>query len=189
VGSEGRSREVPAIEGMEDLDAAIEYQDASGRAVRLAGVTQRDLLVSGGEPDALVRCGLDFQGRPCYVAVMAPAAPASVAAAARGQPVRRQTELAGEELEAFWRSAARVASLHGGFRDMRLNAGSFQNVAHLHLKVFIDEASFLEVWGGTHAFRQLRAGHRRQPDEKGSGKKTRSEDTAGESAEPTRAGL
>lgn len=157
AGNNAREGHVPALPGLDDLDAPIMYQDASGNRVEVPGLTVRSVLVRGDEPESLVRCNLDFQGRPCYVVVMAPAAPAAAAARARGDVVRRQSELSHEELSALWRIAASVASMHGGFQDMRLNAGTFQNLAHLHLKVFIDEWSFGSVWGDQEVFQQLRA--------------------------------
>ena len=36
--------------------------------------------------------------------------------------------------QALWGAAAELAESHGGFEEMHLNAGNFQNVAQMHLK-------------------------------------------------------
>ena len=40
---------------------------------------------------------------------------------------------------------------------MRLNAGSFQNVAHLHLKVRMDPTAFQAAWASNKAYAKLKA--------------------------------
>merc|ERR1712187_651715 len=110
--------------------------DASGKSVNVPGVAQRDVLILGKNADSLARCSLDWQGRPCLVATVSPQA--SVCAVAR--QIRRQSELTPDALAALWRITGESIQLHGGrFDDVRVNAGAFQNVAHLHLKIFIDE--------------------------------------------------
>uniref|UniRef100_A0A7S0AES7 Uncharacterized protein n=1 Tax=Pyrodinium bahamense TaxID=73915 RepID=A0A7S0AES7_9DINO len=162
AGDNSVERHIPAMCNLDDLDAPIIYADASGKSIDVPGLTVRSVLVRGAEPEALVRCSLDFQGRCCYVVVMAPAAPVVVSARKRAEVVRRQSELSDAELAALWRAAASVAATHGGFRDMHLNAGTFQNVAHLHLKVWIEEASFLSVWADGEVLGKLRQ-RRKQP--------------------------
>jgi len=177
AGDNSRRRDVPSMSEMDNLDAPISYEDASGKRVEVSDVTVRDTIVWGagastaadaaaapaasaakdGEDEgaAVVRCGLDFQGRPSLVVVLAPlAAQGDVDPAER--VVRRQSELCDGTLAAFWRMAARVVVHHGGFEDMRLNAGAFQNVAHLHLKVFIDDDAFAQVWSKHPVFLKLR---------------------------------
>jgi len=146
VADKRREREVPFTEGMDSLDAPISYEDASGTKVEIPGLTVGDTLVVGREPEAPVRCGMDFQGRPCLVAVMSPAS----------GNIRRQSELSDAGLAALWNTAGRAVEKHGGFEDMRLNAGTYQNVAHLHLKVYFTMQNFLKVWGNDPVFKRLR---------------------------------
>eukprot|EP00928_Gymnodinium_smaydae_P095500 TRINITY_DN822_c0_g2_i1.p1 TRINITY_DN822_c0_g2~~TRINITY_DN822_c0_g2_i1.p1 ORF type:complete len:308 (+),score=42.86 TRINITY_DN822_c0_g2_i1:946-1869(+) len=157
AGTNAKARYVPAIGNVDDLDAPIIYQDATGKCVEVDGLTLRSVLVRGEEPDAVVRCSLDFQGRCCYVLVIAPAAQSAVSAKACGEVVRRQSELSDAELAELWRASAAVAESHGGFQEMHLNAGSFQNVAHLHLKVWIPEAQFVSRWADQDVFQKLRS--------------------------------
>jgi len=53
-------------------------------------------------------------------------------------------------------SAADIQENQDLFEDMRLNAGTFQNVAHIHLKVKISEKMFDDCWGNSDTFRKLR---------------------------------
>mmetsp|Transcript_6167 Transcript_6167/g.15814 ORF Transcript_6167/g.15814 Transcript_6167/m.15814 type:complete len:98 (+) Transcript_6167:2-295(+) len=87
---------------------------------------------------------MDFRGRPCLVV-----------SACRGG-VRRQTELSDAELGALWGMAAQASAHHGSFEDMRINAGTFQNIAQLHLKIFIDAERFQEVWRESPVYAALR---------------------------------
>lgn len=155
VGDNGRERDVPIVEDFDALDAPICYEDASFNKIEVAGLFQRDVVVLGAEPQAVVRCSLDWQGRPCIVAAMAPSSTAARAARALGEPVRRQTELNTEELAALWRSVAQVVAMHGSFQDIRLNEGSFKNVAHLHVKVFIEQSCFSSVWSANSVYQLL----------------------------------
>ncbi|CAJ1391992.1 unnamed protein product [Effrenium voratum] len=158
-------RYVPVMSNMDDLDAPIIYQDAEGKTVEVPGLTLRSVVLRGQEPEAAVRCSLDFQGRSCYVVVMAPGSPAALkaAAAGAGEVVRLQRELEDPELQALWGAAAELAESHGGFEEMHLNAGNFQNVAQMHLKVWICLDQFLEMWGDQPVYQQLRASrHQRE---------------------------
>lgn len=114
------------------------------------------------EPEAKVRCSLDFQGRSCYVVVMAPSSRASRCALENGEVVRRQSELDDEELATFWQTGAEMAENHGGFDEMHLNAGNFQNVAHMHLKVWIDLTNFEALWSGQDVYQRLYAERKRR---------------------------
>ena len=129
----------PALEG---LDCPIEYTDAAGKRVSLPDLCQRDLLVGEGES---ARVFLDAQGRAMYVSVLQ-------------RFVRRQSELSDTELGELWRLPIEFAcSRHeSGIVDARINAGGFQNVAHLHLKVWVREEEFAERWADQRVFKALR---------------------------------
>lgn len=157
AGTNAVVRFIPAMANADDLDAPIIYQDASGKHVEVPGLTLRSCLLRGEEPEALVRCSLDFQGRSCYVVVMAPNSRASRCALKNDEVVRRQSELDDEELATFWQVGAEMAQSHGGFDEMHLNAGNFQNVAHMHLKVWIDLAKFEALWSGQDVYQRLYA--------------------------------
>lgn len=150
--------DAPIFHWIDDLDAPVEYTDRQKKLVTTKGLRVQDFVISSSE---LVRSCLDFQARACCVIVIAPSAPSSVIARKRGAVVRRQSELTDEELESIWRAAAEIAQLHGGYQSMQLNAGSFQNVGNLHLKVFLDEAAFMEKWGEEPAILLLRDRHSR----------------------------
>ena len=96
-----------------DPDALIDYTDTSGRRVQLP-LTSRDILVREGDH---CNCNLDAQGRPVLVVVLK----------------RDEQRLSGcsdaELLELF------ALGLEEDVIDLRLNAGSFQNLRHLHLKL------------------------------------------------------
>ena len=79
--------------------------------------------------------------------------------------VRCMDELTDDELAALWRGALEAVEASGAtfggsrrvsagaagaavqdhFLDMRLNAGSFQNLAHLHLKVWVERNGYHEA--------------------------------------------
>lgn len=164
AGSNAVVRYIPVIGNLDDLDAPISYQDAEGKEVEVPGLTLRSVLVRGEEPEALIRSNLDFQGRSCYVLVMAPNAPSAQSAAAKGEVVRRQAELSDPELAALWRTAAMMAEDHGGFEEMHLNAGNFQNVAHMHLKVWIPRDLFRNLWAEQEVYEKLQAAKRWRDD-------------------------
>eukprot|EP00933_Yihiella_yeosuensis_P015752 TRINITY_DN13635_c0_g1_i1.p1 TRINITY_DN13635_c0_g1~~TRINITY_DN13635_c0_g1_i1.p1 ORF type:complete len:238 (-),score=69.85 TRINITY_DN13635_c0_g1_i1:351-1064(-) len=155
AGSNAVNRYIPPMNNLDDLDAPILYQDADGKVIEVPGLTVRSVLIRGEEADAVVRCNLDFQGRECYVIVMAPAAKSSIAAKERGDVVRRLNELNDTELTALWSAAASLCESHGGFQEMHLNAGTFQNLAHLHLKLWIPKKLFESVWADQPVFQQL----------------------------------
>ena len=72
--------------------------------------------------------------------------------------VRRQTELTDEELGELWRLPMALAfEAHAsGFVDARLNAGGYQNIAHVHLKCWVREEEFVQRWGGGRVLQALR---------------------------------
>merc|ERR1711862_792534 len=124
AGDNKKQKEVPFVEAMDDLDSIISYTDASGKTVEIPDVTQRDALILGKEPNALVHCSMDWQGRPFIVAVMASANLAAVTAGGASK-IRRQSQLSTEELAALWHTVAEVVRWHGTYEDIRLNAGTF----------------------------------------------------------------
>jgi len=142
VGDRLPVREVPRAPALEVRDRPIEYTDDSGKQVTLA-VCQEDLLVSEGDHCAVF---LDAQARSMYVSVL------------KHRFERRQSALSDAELSELWRlPMAECFKKHArGFVDARINAGSAQNVAHVHLKVWLREDEFVERWGGNSAFRELR---------------------------------
>ena len=135
-------RDVARALALEARDRPIEYTDDSGKTVALS-VCQKDLLVSEGEHCAVF---LDAQARPMYVSVL------------KDRFERRQSALSDAELSELWRLPLRQCFQHHarGFVDARINAGSAQNVAHVHLKVWLREDDFAERWEGDDAYRELR---------------------------------
>ena len=120
-----RTRACAEASCLMDPDAAIDYTDASGRRVQLS-LRTRDIMVRSGEHCCSY---LDAQGRPVLVAVLQ-----RYAGMPRGPDVcLKEERLSGcsddELLELF------EIGLEEGVIDMRLNAGSFQNLRHLHLKL------------------------------------------------------
>ena len=107
----------------------IDFHTANGQHV-FAGVTNEELCIARGALGG--RCYLDAKARPCYVAVH------SV------RFVRRLSELSSAERDDIWITLLDVLrEQHGGaFTRIELNAGSFQNVAHLHIKAFVPRAAF-----------------------------------------------
>ena len=108
-----------------------------------------DLCVS--DDGKAFRCFLDAQGRAMYVVT-------------RQQFVRRQSELSDEQLQTLWRTALDVVEqqhrAEGGtapdlFVDIRINSGSFQNIAHLHLKVWMHEPLFEAHWSTNAVYEKL----------------------------------
>ncbi|CAK8995808.1 unnamed protein product [Durusdinium trenchii] len=143
-----RKREPADADTLLDLDAAIDYQDASGRHVRLP-ITSGDITLKRGEH---TRCALDAQGRPVLVVVLE-------------RFVRFQRDCSDAELLELWTLALNVIEESSGpqegdpFVDMRLNAGTFQNIRHLHLKVWLNRKLFESTWAAHPAYKVL-AQHR-----------------------------
>jgi len=139
-------REVPRALSLEARDCPIEYTDDSGKLVSLP-VCQSDILVREGEHCLLF---LDAQARPMYVSVL------------KQRFVRRQADLSDRELAELWRLPLTEAfSSHAsGFVDARINAGGMQNVAHVHLKVWLREEEFTARWSSSAAFQALRQASR-----------------------------
>jgi len=132
--TDGHKRTPADAETLQDLDAAIDYVDASGTHVKLP-ITGRDLTVMPG-PRGLARCVLDAQARPMLVVVF-------------NRFVRRQSECSDEELLELWTLALDAIEQHHSqeeeqdpFLAMCINAGSFQNISHLHLKVWLSGKRF-----------------------------------------------
>lgn len=148
-GNYRQGREVPDADGLtKDLDQPMAYSDASGRHFPLEEITPRDCLVAEGR---FVRCFLDAQARPVYIVTCQ-------------RFVRRQTELSDEELSEFWSLGLQVLQTEHGccdhFQDIRVNAGSFQNVSHLHLKIYVNEEVFTRRWEHNPVYQKLRAANR-----------------------------
>ena len=134
-------REVSRAYALEERDRPITYTDDSGKEVVLP-VCQRDLLVAEGDHCAVF---LDAQARPMYVSVLTK------------RFERRQRALSDVELAELWRLPMAEAFSHAnGFVDARINAGDAQNVAHVHLKVWLREEDFTRRWGEDSAFQALR---------------------------------
>eukprot|EP00913_Durusdinium_trenchii_P007882 g7396.t1 len=104
------------------------------------------------------------KGGKGYVLVLAPDAPSARRAAAKDEVVRRQAELDDVELAELWRSAVLLAGHHGGFEEMHLNAGNFQNVAHMHLKVWIEKEKFRSLWFDQEVYRKLLDARRKREE-------------------------
>jgi diadenosine tetraphosphate (Ap4A) HIT family hydrolase len=134
--------EVPRALALEARDRPIEYTDDSGKLVELP-VCQQDLLVREGEHCAVF---LDAQARPMYVSVLA------------RRFERRQSALSDAELLELWQLpiAEACANHASGIVDARVNAGSAQNVAHVHLKVWCREDEFVARWSEGAVFQALR---------------------------------
>jgi len=142
----GRNVQVPDAFGSLGMDSPIEYKDKRGAKVKLK-LTQRDICV---EENLSSRGFMDAKGRSMYVIVMR-------------DPVRRQSELSDDQLTVFWQTAINLLDkyhrMEDGsdvFQDMRINAGGFQAVAHLHLKIWMSGSTFNDVWGPSETYKLLR---------------------------------
>jgi len=96
--------------------------------------TPKDLIV-GESPN--FRTFIDAQARP--VLVTCPK-----------RFVRRMSELPEAEFAELWGSVAAAAEANGlaagEVMDIRVNAGSFQNLSHLHLKIWLSRDAFMRRW-------------------------------------------
>ena len=148
------AKPVPRCPALEEMDVPIRYTARDGRRVALP-VTQQDICI--GEVDVAdassssateadrpernqtlesrgARAFLDAQGRPLYIGVLK-------------RFVRRQSDASDAELTAVWRLVVGLAAeLPGGLIDVRVNAGLYQNVAHLHLKARVNNSEFAYRW-------------------------------------------
>merc|ERR1712232_296587 len=112
-----------------------------------------DITVKEGDS---TRCFLDAKGRPIYVVVFK-------------RFVRYQSECTDDEVLQLWSLALDAIEDKNGpqdhdlFCDMRLNAGSFQNVSHLHLKVRMDPDRFARNWAGHPGYEALVTWRREHP--------------------------
>lgn len=153
-------KKVPRIDSLngDNLEAPVAYIDGDGKTIRPQGTSAKDLLVA---ETPRTRCFLDAQGRPMYVVTLR-------------HFVRRQRELDDEELHELWVAGLEaISKFHGralkpptaqsstsqqlmdSFRDLRLNAGLYQNLAHLHLKIWMEEADFLEHWQSSPSYQKV----------------------------------
>jgi len=64
--------------------------------------------------------------------------------------VRYMTELPADHFSELWQSVARCLGENGledaDLQDIRINAGSFQNLSHLHLKIWVNAEAFERRW-------------------------------------------
>eukprot|EP00435_Cladocopium_sp_Y103_P011142 s5314_g2.t3 len=139
-----RKQEPADADALLDLDAQIDYQDASGKHVKLP-ITSRDITVLQGD---LTRCALDAQGRPMLVVVLE-------------RFVQFQRDCTDAELLELWSLASKAMDVQETeegdfFLNMRLNAGTFQNCRHLHLKVYVDSDLFDTTWASHPGYQVLK---------------------------------
>lgn len=148
TGDSARKGEPPDDMHAIPFEKPLAFTDKSGKTVTLT-VSAKDLCVS--DDGKAFRCFLDAQGRAMYVVT-------------RQQFVRRQSELSDEQLQTLWRTALDVVEqqhrAEGGtapdlFVDIRINSGSFQNIAHLHLKVWMHEPLFEAHWSTNAVYEKL----------------------------------
>ncbi|CAE7453967.1 unnamed protein product [Symbiodinium sp. CCMP2592] len=160
-----RKREPSDADNLLSLDALVDYTDASGRQVRLP-ITSRDITLRAG---AFTRCVLDAQGRPILVVVP-------------NRCVQFQSECSDDELAELWSLALDVIDDQWGqkavqdvdqFESIRLNAGSFQNVRHLHLKVWMSGPSFQAKWASHPGYQVLAESREKRRSSLGSAERKR----------------
>ena len=130
--------------GYEDM---LNYRDKSGRLVK-PGVTIGEVCVSQLESTAtnkLVDVMLDAQGRNKYILVFS------------GNQITTTSmkQISDAQLLALWTTAACVGGKR--FCDMRLNQGTFQNIAHLHLKIEMPLSTWHGKWQKNWAWQRLLA--------------------------------
>lgn len=128
-----------------DLARPLNYTDRRGHVVR-PGLRSADLLL---RETRHTRVFLDMQARPLYVV-----SPVALA--------RRPDELPGHTSGAawreLWRSALPLLDGHeGAFEAMELNVGAWQNLPHLHLKMWVAAEEHEARWLGNSTYRRLRA--------------------------------
>ncbi|CAL1130727.1 unnamed protein product [Cladocopium goreaui] len=166
-----RKQEPADADALLDLDAQIDYQDASGKHVKLP-ITSRDITVLQGD---LTRCALDAQGRPMLVVVLE-------------RFVQFQRDCTDAELLELWSLASKAMDVTAPgrqegdlFLNMRLNAGTFQNCRHLHLKVYVDSVLFETTWAshpGYQVLKKYRDERRTQGGQRGQSRKASNADAA-----------
>lgn len=122
--------------------AAMDLRTAAGQHIT-AELTNDDLLIASGARGS--RCFIDAKARPCYIAVH------------DSRFVRRLSELSDAERDDIWSTLFGVLRAnHGGaFDRIEVNAGSYQNVPHLHLKAFVPLRAFDAALRGNDAFARL----------------------------------
>lgn len=146
----------PAPSFDNDSGKAILYTDRSGKTVN-PGITFDEIEVAASTSTV---SSLDCQGRAMYVVTMR-----------LERMITRMEELNDIQLAELWGAAVSlessgprqdtvaVGSTGIGaadlFTDMRINAGSFQNIGHLHLKCSMPLPSFLNRWVASPAWRAL----------------------------------
>lgn len=128
-----------------DLARPLNYTDRRGHVVR-PGLRSADLLL---RETRHARVFLDLQARPLYVV-------SPVALARRpGELPGRMRGVAWREL---WRAALPLLDDHeGAFEAMELNVGAWQNLPHVHLKMWVAADSHEARWRGNSTYRRLRA--------------------------------
>lgn len=144
VGEKGNTsgKIIPRALALENLDSKIEYTDAGGVTVSLP-LSQRDIMVKEGK---YCRVFLDAKGRNKLISTC-------------NRFVRRQTDLSDDELHELWRLPISLLLSNDDtvikytYLDCRINAGIYQNIAHLHLKVAV-ENNCMSQW--QHLITQLK---------------------------------
>ena len=141
-----------------DAKDLVFFTDRAGKIIR-PGVTFGEICIGKTQH---ISTSLDAQGRCMYICVMQ-----------HSSTVATMGDLEDEALYDLWRSAVASAEdssnedceccapgldpslSYDPFVDMRLNAGSFQNIGHLHLKVTIPSSIFFERWKASDSWRKL----------------------------------
>lgn len=142
IGTPAKGPDIPRALALEEIDRPLEYHDSSGKVVKVEGVTNRTMM-RGGDTGKFTRVFTDAQARPLYVSVCK-------------KFVRRQSQISDEALAELWRRPIRLISkIEGGFTLARVNAGSFQNLAHLHLKISGNKRAFQKYWAGDDVYQML----------------------------------
>lgn len=92
-------------------------------------VTAGDCIMAEVDGEGHVQCSIDAKARPGFVVTPV-------------RHVERMSDLEDDELFALWSAAVKALRSEGlpAFRSMILNHGSYRNLPHLHLKVWVDPA-------------------------------------------------
>lgn len=167
--SESETQPAPSFKS--NSEDPVMFRDRDGRCIEPSGgVTFGHLHISKSE---YTKTSLDAQGRNMYIIVM------------KDESLREMRQLDDEQLVDLWAAAVRVSvsdsgdgyGQHSGdgyghvsetsadesqelamtdrFLDMRINAGHYQNIGHLHLKVSMPAEEFFDRWVGYWPWRRL----------------------------------
>ena len=132
----------------------VVFTDRSGQTID-PGVTFEDIYIGKTQHTCT---SLDAQGRSMYVSVM------------HRPEVCHLNQLSDVELYDVWLSAVGASTSNDAecsccgpewmtqtdhFNDMRLNAGAYQNIRHLHLKIAMPNELFFEQWKQHRGWLQL----------------------------------